>query len=84
MYTGMAIRVIQDLGMQHEASIQQDGTLIEVARRRLLFWSVFFLDRVISYGASTAAVRTASWLAVPDAKRYSLSRHRQKGIVGML
>jgi hypothetical protein len=55
----MAIRVVQDLGMQHEISLaprgdegstQTDSQKEEVARRRLLFWSVFLMDRFISWG----------------------------------
>lgn len=60
-YTGMAIRVVQDLGMQHEISLaphlgEQEGAgggetqREEIARRRLLFWAVFLLDRFISWG----------------------------------
>jgi len=59
----MAIRVVQDLGMQHEISLAPRGEgggaatgglgesqLEEIARRRLLFWSVFLMDRFISWG----------------------------------
>lgn len=57
----MAIRVVQDLGMQHEISLaphlgEQEGAgggetqREEIARRRLLFWAVFLLDRFISWG----------------------------------
>lgn len=57
-FTGMAIRVVQDLGMQHEISLAPRGEggpnnesqREEIARRRLLFWSVFLMDRFISWG----------------------------------
>ena len=62
-FTGMAIRVVQDLGMQHEISLAprgEDGAAAtgslgesqreEIARRRLLFWAVFLMDRFISWG----------------------------------
>ncbi|CED82451.1 Transcription factor domain, fungi [Phaffia rhodozyma] len=55
MFSGMAIRMLQDLGLHREASIQQEPSDVEIARRRLLFWSVFFLDRVISYGTGRSA-----------------------------
>jgi hypothetical protein len=48
--TFRAIRIVQDLGLQHEASPFHNPSPLERARRRLVFWSVFFLDRVISYG----------------------------------
>jgi hypothetical protein len=65
MYTGMAIRVVQDLGMQHEISLVPHSSSDEptagvshheqVARRRLLFWAVFLLDRTISWGTGRKA-----------------------------
>ena len=60
MYTGMALRVVQDLGMQHELSLDrgEKGQLgpeqrEEIARRRLLFWSVFFSERFINWGTGS-------------------------------
>ncbi|KAL7410411.1 fungal-specific transcription factor domain-containing protein [Mrakia frigida] len=63
MFTGMAIRVVQDLGMQHEISLAPRGEggpnnesqREEIARRRLLFWSVFLMDRFISWGVGRKA-----------------------------
>lgn len=42
--------MVQDLGLSHEPSPFHLPSPSERARRRLVFWSVFFLDRVISYG----------------------------------
>ena len=69
MYTGMAIRMAQDLGMHKETEDQnvfetkgaplinseplerqKDRTGEENTLRLNLFWSIYFIDRVISLG----------------------------------
>lgn len=50
MYVGMALRMAQDLGLQHEASIQSIPTEKQQEKARLLFWAVIGLDRITTFG----------------------------------
>lgn len=50
MYVGMALRMAQDLGLQHEASIQSIANDKQQDKARLLFWAVIGLDRITTFG----------------------------------
>ncbi|SNX87607.1 uncharacterized protein MEPE_06317 [Melanopsichium pennsylvanicum] len=50
MYVGMALRMAQDLGLQHEVSIQSIPTEKHREKARLLFWAVIGLDRITTFG----------------------------------
>ena len=47
MYVGMALRMAQDLGLQHEAGVLSSAN---PRKARLLFWAVVSLDRVTTFG----------------------------------
>lgn len=51
LWSGLAIRMSQDMGLSYWDSLESisDGETRRV--HRLTFWAVYFLDRVISYGA---------------------------------
>lgn len=51
LWSGLAIRMSQDMGLSYWDSLDSisDGETRRV--HRLTFWAVYFLDRVISYGA---------------------------------
>ncbi|KAJ1018101.1 hypothetical protein NDA16_004968 [Ustilago loliicola] len=50
MYVGMALRMAQDLGLQHEVSIQSIPNEKHQEKARLLFWAVIGLDRITTFG----------------------------------
>lgn len=50
MYVGMALRMAQDLGLQHEVSIQSILNEKHQEKARLLFWAVIGLDRITTFG----------------------------------
>uniref|UniRef100_V5GRX5 Zn(2)-C6 fungal-type domain-containing protein n=1 Tax=Kalmanozyma brasiliensis (strain GHG001) TaxID=1365824 RepID=V5GRX5_KALBG len=50
MYVGMALRMAQDLGLQHEVSIQSIPIEKHQEKARLLFWAVIGLDRITTFG----------------------------------
>lgn len=50
MYVGMALRMAQDLGLQHEVSIQSIPNEKHQEKARLLFWAVIALDRITTFG----------------------------------
>ncbi|KDN42740.1 hypothetical protein K437DRAFT_257767 [Tilletiaria anomala UBC 951] len=50
MYAGMALRMAQDLGLQHESTISSLPDEKQATRARLLFWSVVGIDRIICFG----------------------------------
>lgn len=50
MYVGMALRMAQDLGLQHEVSIQSIPNEKHQEKARLLFWAVVGLDRITTFG----------------------------------
>ncbi len=50
MYEGMALRMSQDLGLQHEATISTMQDEKQSNRARLLFWSVVAIDRITCFG----------------------------------
>ncbi len=49
MYVGMALRMAQDLGLQHEVSIQSIPNEKHQEKARLLFWAVIALDRITTF-----------------------------------
>ncbi|TKY90371.1 hypothetical protein EX895_000369 [Sporisorium graminicola] len=50
MYVGMALRMAQDLGLQHEVSVQSIPNEKHQEKARLLFWAVIGLDRITTFG----------------------------------
>ncbi len=46
----MALRMAQDLGLQHEVSIQSIPNEKHQEKARLLFWAVIGLDRITTFG----------------------------------
>ncbi|KAN0063875.1 hypothetical protein ACQY0O_003481 [Thecaphora frezii] len=50
MYVGMALRMAQDLGLQHEASVLSIPNEKHQEKARLLFWAVVGLDRITTFG----------------------------------
>lgn len=51
MYSGMAMRMAMDLGIQHETTIQSLPTQAEQTKARWLFWSgCYAIDRITCFG----------------------------------
>ncbi|PWN51163.1 hypothetical protein IE53DRAFT_62042 [Violaceomyces palustris] len=50
MYVGMALRMAEDLGLQHEASIMSMPNGKQRERARILFWAIVGIDRITTFG----------------------------------
>jgi hypothetical protein len=65
MYEGMALRMAQDLGLQHESSVSSMDNEKQVNRARLLFWSVIAIDRITCFGTgrpvTVSQARSHTW-----------------------